>query len=70
VEVEGDEVVDEVEEVKVEDGEVVLEMVEDVDLDDALDVLSFGVGVGLGLEPLGREKRILDIMPNCLSWKF
>lgn len=41
------------------DEEVVLEVVEDVgelpaeDLDDALDVLSFGVGVGLGPGSLG-----------------
>jgi len=79
VEVEVDEVLDEVDEVVDEDellelvdllrlDEEVLEDVDDLpaeDTDDALalDVLSFGVGVG-GLEI---EPKRIDIMPICLS---
>lgn len=55
-----DEVVDELE-VDV-DEELLAE-----DLDDALDVRSFDVGVGLGGLGLGLGKTI-DIMLNCLSW--
>jgi len=56
-----DEVVAEVD--LVVDDEVVLRA---EDVDDALDVLSFRLLVGVGIE-LGLGKRT-DTMPNCLSW--
>jgi len=72
VEVEVDEVVDEVEEVEVLLDEGVVLLLDDVgelpaeDLDDALDVLSFGVDVGLGPGSLGKRKDIITAKLSLL----